>query len=350
MGMVAALMLSALALGVPEDEAGGCGGPPQQQDEELADDIAVTCSAHKPLTVHFYSIEQGLSALVELPDGRTILVDTAAASVAPGCGAAACANAHAHLIDKLTQDLAGRPINMMWITHQHMDHIGGAADLLSKFKVLHYVDNGRALSVSEVADAHKAATQTGVPMTTVKPGQTSIPFTSTKALKITPIVPSTFVTGCNSDENLCSLGLRIDYCKSSVLFMGDAEFQEEKYLDVRGHATLMQLGHHGSDTSSSPALMAATSPKLAVVSAGRPGFGMNRSYCHPRASTMQQITELLGGPGRKTLLSFDAKVNCIAAPPEHWVPVPTSDRLYATERDGDLTFVSKGLLDDFKLQ
>src|SRR5947209_16250651 len=118
MGMAAALILSALAFGVPEDEAGGCGGPPQ---EALEDDLAATCSAHKPLKVHFYSIEQGLSALVELPDGRLILVDTAAAAVAPGCGAAACQNAHNHLIEKLNHDLAGRPLDLMWITHQHED-------------------------------------------------------------------------------------------------------------------------------------------------------------------------------------------------------------------------------------
>src|SRR5207248_6318165 len=138
---------------------------------------------------HFYSIEQGLSALVDLPDGRVILVDTAASSIAPGCGAAACANAHQHLIDKLTHDLAGRAIDMMWITHQHEDHIGGAADLLAKFKLHNFVDNGRAITVSEVADANNAAQSAGVAHTVVSPAPTVIPFKSTKALRIQPLVP-----------------------------------------------------------------------------------------------------------------------------------------------------------------
>jgi competence protein ComEC len=345
-GLAAGVLLSLLALGVPENDAGGCGGP---VTEQLEDDVAVTCAARRPLVVHFYSVEQGLSAMVELPDGRHILVDTGAAAVAPGCGAAACQNAHEHLVEQLQHDLAGKPLDMIWITHQHMDHIGGAADLLSKFKVHAFVDNGRALAASDVAGAHKAAQAAGVPIVTIAPTQGLMPLKSTKALQIRPIVPKAWIGGCGSDENLCSIGLRIDYCQSSVLFVGDAEFQEEAQLDPLGHATMLQLGHHGSDTSSGPDFLAKVTPKIAVVSAGRPGFGMNRSYCHPRASTMKAVTDLLGGPGSKTLLAFDAQVPCTAAPPSHWPAVPVSDRLYATERDGDLTFVGTGT-DDFTLR
>ena len=194
----------------------------------------------------------------------------------------------------------------------------------------------------------KVTTVSGVTSIVVSPGHTTLPLKSTQALRIRPIVPSAWVGGCNSDENLCSIGLRIDYCNSSVFFPGDAEFQEEAQLDPLGHVTLLQLGHHGSDTSSGPAFLAKLTPKTAVVSAGRPGFGMNRSYCHPRASTLERVTQLLGGPGSKTLMGFDAKVSCIAAPPANWPAVPVSDQIFATERDGDLTFVATGA-DEFKV-
>src|SRR5438105_4572806 len=290
-GLAGALLLTLLTFGVPE--GGGCGGPPE---EALEDDLAVTCSSKKPLRVRFYSIEQGLSALVDLPDGRHILVDTAASSIAPGCGSAACANRHDHLVAKLTHDLAGKPIDLMWITHQHEDHLGGAPDLLSRFKVLNYVDNGRAPTSPEVISARNAAKAAGAAIGVVDPSRLASPLASTMALRIRPIVPHAWVGGCNSDENLCSIGLRIDYCGASALFVGDAELQEEAQLDPLGHATLLQLGHHGSNTSSGPAFLAKVTPKIAVVSAGRPGFGMNRSYCHPRASTIKRVTEILGGP------------------------------------------------------
>ncbi len=337
---LAALVLLGLTVGLPEDH--GCGGPAAPEAEVLQDDLAATCSAKAPMRVRFYMIEQGLSALVELPDGRRILVDTGASSTAPGCGNAACKNAHDNLVANLRKDLAGKPIDLLWITHQHEDHIGGAADLLAKFKVKSYVDNGRAADAADVAAAHAAAQAAHVPMQVIAPAHAAMPITSTMAVRIRPIVPSSWVKTCNSDENMCSIGLRIDYCGSSVLFTGDAELQEEKNLDPLGPATLLQLGHHGSDTSTGPDFLAKIAPKIAVVSAGRPGFGMNRSYCHPRASTIQAVTKFLGGPGTKTLLAFDGNVNCMGSGPTNWLAVPTSDRLFATERDGDLSFVTHG--------
>src|SRR5207245_10881674 len=106
--------------------------------------------------------------------------------------------------------------------------------------------HGRALTDTDVDQARQAAQSAGVARTVVSPGQTAIPLTSTQALRIRPIVPGSWIGGCTSDENLCSIGLRIDYCQSSVLFVGDAEVQEEKQLDPLGHATLLQPGHHGS--------------------------------------------------------------------------------------------------------
>src|SRR6185436_10515464 len=111
--------------------------------------------------------------------------------------------------------------------------------------------------------------------------------------------------------NLCSILLRVDYCSSSMLFTGDAEAEEESVLDTKGNATLLQIGHHGSDTSSTPAFLAKVAPKYAVISAGKKGDGMNKGYCHPRQSTVKAVTHALGtSTGGKTILSFDAKAHC----------------------------------------
>src|SRR6202158_6220244 len=84
---------------------------------------AENCGAGRRMSVHFYDVGQGLAALVDLPDGRHVLVDTGDNPHREQCDD--CATKHEHLIEKLRSDLAGAPIDLVWITHQHSDHIGG---------------------------------------------------------------------------------------------------------------------------------------------------------------------------------------------------------------------------------
>ena len=90
-----------------------------------------------------------------------------------------------------------------------------------------------------------------------------------------------------SDPNACSIALRIDYCKSSALFTGDAPREEEEVLDTRGKVTVLQVGHHGSKTSTGDAFLQQTRPKYAVISAAKPSEGTNDGYCHPRAVVVE---------------------------------------------------------------
>ena len=160
-------------------------------------------------------------------------------------------------------------------------------------------------------------------------------------MKLTPIVPSRWPPSCARDPNECSIALRIDFGASSVLFMGDAEHEEEALLDPLGAVTLLQVAHHGSETSSSPAFLAKAKPRYAVISAGKPNEGMNRDYCHPRASIVRRLTYVLGGPSSSTLPAFDGE-RCDRAVPADWVSVATSDALWATERDGDVVLTTSG--------
>ena len=104
--------------------------------------------------------------------------------------------------------------------------------------------------------------------------------------------------------------LRVDYCSSSILFTGDAEVEEEKFVDVGGPITLLQVGHHGSNTSSGKAFVAKLAPRYAIISAGKPHDGLNKGYCHPRASSVKRLNEHLGGPGTKTLRAYGRDDKC----------------------------------------
>lgn len=300
----------------------------------------VQCGGGRRLTVHFYDVGQALAALVDLPDGRHILVDTGDSPHRPGCGEE-CVTADWHLLDQLAIDLAGAPIDAIWITHQHSDHIGGAPYVMRRFHVKTYVDNGLRSHRREVRRARRTARKHGVRVRIVNPNHPSCPIPSSPNVKITPILPPAFPPSCEHDPNECSIALRIDYCASSVLFTGDAEHDEERLLDPRGTVTLLQVAHHGSDTSTTPAFLFRTKPKYAVISAGKPNEGLNRDYCHPRAAIVKRLTRVLGGPASRTLEAFDG-TRCDRAQASDWIAVQSSDHLWATERDGDVVLSTTG--------
>jgi hypothetical protein len=56
---------------------------------------------------------------------------------------------------------------------------------------------------------------------------------------------------------------------------------------------------------------------------------------------VRRLTRALGGPGSSTLQAFDGD-RCDRAQPSDWVSVPSSDALWATERDGDVVLTTTG--------
>jgi competence protein ComEC len=130
-----------------------------------------------------------------------------------------------------------------------------------------------------------------------------------------------------------------------LLLVGDAEQEEEAVLTGTVQpATLLQVGHHGSATSTSDAFLKKVNPKYAVVSAGKPNEGMNKGYCHPRQVTIDRLDSTLGGTKTGKIEAFDETGKCskIVPQPDHWHKVSTSDHLWFTERDGDVVLTTKG--------
>jgi competence protein ComEC len=319
----------------PTPPAATGGGVPHQPVSVLSG-----CGG-KPLSVKFYDAGQALSALVSLPDGRRVLVDTGQQPTFPGCGTA-CKEWSDRLLNGLQTDVPDKKLAMVWITHQHSDHAGNAPTILREFSVGTYVDNGTNLDNGIIKKSRAAATERSVAIHVVDPDHRDSPIASGGGVKLTPVLPTQWVDNCDDAPNDCSIGLRLDYCSSSILFTGDAEDTEEAALDP-GPVTLLQVGHHGSDTSSSADFIKKVSPKYAVISAAKEEEGTNRTYCHPRQTTVVALSTELGGKQTGEVEAFDADVKCKAADAhDHWRMTPTSNHLWLTERDGDIDLVTTG--------
>ncbi len=301
-----------------------------------------TPGASSQMTVHFFDVGQALAALVELPDGKLVMVDTGddPARSDEQCHGA-CRGWHAHLMSKLHDVVGSRAIDLLWITHQHSDHLGGAVDVLGSYKVTTLVDNGQEPNKKEVREVHDAAARAGVRVVTVDPSRRDVPIASA-AVHLSAIVPAVWPASCAQRPNDCSIGLRIDDCRSSVLFVGDAEKLEEAQLDPHGNATLLQVGHHGSETSTSAAFLEKVRPSYAVISCAKKDEGTNDTYCHPREPVIERLDAVLGGEMSGSVLSFDGKRHCKNGGAENWRPAPTRARLFVTARDGDVTLRTLG--------
>src|SRR5258708_40353915 len=184
------------------------------------------------------------------------------------------------------------------------------------------VDNGRDPHKPEVSRAHHAAADHGVDVRTVDPDHPDWPGPVVAGVAIRPVLPDRWPAGCAHDANECSIALRLDYCASSMLLMGDAEHTEESAIEGLTPVTLLQVAHHGSATSTSPAFLSRTRPRYAVISVGRPGEGLNPGYRLPRTPVLLRPPRLVGGAGLGPLFPLDGDLGA-TAPPAAWVACAT---------------------------
>ena len=152
-------------------------------------------------------------------------------------------------------------------THPDKDHIGGLADVLEEVAVGTYLSPRLPEEYLPDSVAYRNTEQV---------------LQQEHIVRRYPAVGETFALGSaevqvlgpvelHEDSNNNSLVLRVTYGQTRFLLMGDAERDEEYSLMERGidlSADVLKVGHHGSNTSSSPAFLKQVSPEYAVIPVG----------------------------------------------------------------------------------
>ena len=92
-----------------------------------------------------------------------------------------------------------------------------------------------------------------------------------------------------SGHNDMSIVMKITYGETSFLFTGDAERASELDILDAGYdisATVLSVGHHGSDTSTTYPFLREVMPQYAIISCGR-----NNQYGHPDENLLSRLRD-----------------------------------------------------------
>jgi competence protein ComEC len=236
------------------------------------------------LRVYFIDVEGGQSTLFVTPAGKSLLIDTGW----PGNNFR-----DADRIAAAAKSAGLKRIDDVLITHYHDDHVGGASQLVQRIPVGTFITHGPNRERDEATERGYAAFQkvvvdTKAKVIVPKPGD-RLPIQGMDVSVISadgkviqkPLPgagePNAFckqseVRPPDQTENARSLGVLIRFGNFKILDLGDLTWDKERDLmcpDNRlGKIDVLVVSHHGWYQSSSPALVDAIHPRVAIMDNG----------------------------------------------------------------------------------
>lgn len=265
-------------------------------------------------SIHFIDVGQADAALIEC-DGHYMLIDG---------GNKADSNTIYSVLKKASVD----HLDMVVGTHAHEDHIGGLPGAFNYTTADLTLCPVKSYDSNAFDDFKKYADQKGGGIVSSSVGDT---YTLGSAL-----VEILGVNG-GDDTNDTSIVLMITYGETKFLFTGDAEREAEQAILNSGvdlSATVLKVGHHGSDASTTYPFLREIMPQYAVISVGE-----GNSYGHPTEDTLSRLrdanvkvfrTDIQGdiictsdGKGVSFSVTKNANADTIAIPSPEPTPTPT---------------------------
>jgi competence protein ComEC len=270
------------------------------------------------MRMHVIDVGQGSATLLEFPEAA-VLVDTGGEQN-PSCDSNAKLDAYLDTFFAHRPDLHGELASLI-LTHPHLDHTRGVPVVLAHHPPHNVVTNGQ--TVGSGAEFQNALRQYAVDhqgsvgirevhLDDVPPrGLTDGVIDPVHGADIDPVL--TVLWGQVSTDpgwgeaynkprfananNHCVV-VRVDFGQLSILITGDLEnaaipdlvkrYQGTGLLDVDVYLT----GHHGSANGTTDDLVAAMTPKVALISVGpsdREGEYTGWAYGHPRTEILTML-------------------------------------------------------------
>jgi len=246
------------------------------------------------LHVTTLDIGQGDAILVEAPSGASMLVDGGPDPELT--------------LRRLGANLPfwARRIDVLVLSHPHQDHVAGLVDALDRFEVGTILHAGIAFENAAYDRLLADASLDAVAIRRVVAGDAVALDPLTSVTVLYPSATDAATPLPEGDINNGSIVVLLRFGGFSALLTGDAEAPVEAALIARELVPpidLLKVGHHGSTSSTTPALVGAARPSLAVISSGE-----GNEYGHPAPETLATLGSHPGIAVRRTDTDGDVEV------------------------------------------
>jgi competence protein ComEC len=211
------------------------------------------------LRITFLSVGEGDAAVVRFPGGRVMLIDG-------GGTFFGTFDLGERIVAPFLWSNKIMHVDVVAVSYPDRDHFGGLVFLVRNFSAAEFWTSGLDspdASYAQLLDAVSAVHAQRLVCGTAFPPR-MIGGVEVRCVWQPPAI-------AEIKENNQSMVMRLTYHGNAVLFTGDIEAKGERQMIGTGanlRAAIVKVPHHGSATSSSPQLVAAARPRLAVISLG----------------------------------------------------------------------------------
>lgn len=224
-------------------------------------DLPTTEEISEGLNIHTIDVGQGDSTLLEC-NGNYMLIDAGETD-------------HSKAVVDYLKQYNVEKLSYMVITHPHSDHYGAAEAVLENIETENII----------LTEAYNTTSSWEGLVDYIDSNNYNVIMPeSNQVFNLGECNITTYVPEIDNDDlNNCSVVLKAEYDGMSALFTGDAEKSEERAILESGFnvkADVLNVGHHGSSTSTSKEFFENVNPQLALISCGK-----NNDYGHPHKET-----------------------------------------------------------------
>jgi competence protein ComEC len=242
---------------------------------------------HKDLRVTVIDVGNGLASLLELPGGRTILIDGG------GFSDNAAFDVGARVLAPLLWRKKIRTVDTLILSHPDSDHLNGLIYIADNFHVKNIWTNDEPVDTLGYALLMNVVAGRGIsrPLFEDMPRQYRIEDVKLNFL----YPPRDFLQKKNSEKwrnsNNNSLVVKVSLGETSFLFPGDimaeAEAEIVRLAGNKLSSTVLIAPHHGSTTSSTSHFLDEVNPAVIIISSGR-----NSRFKLPNPTVLKRYQKL----------------------------------------------------------